>query len=170
MKTYQSTLLKLFILIGIIFTMQNCDVLNPDKEEDAKITDTLYVKFVNDANSVATVSYFSYQAMGKAGEATSTPSGSWSSNVLKKNQKIQPGGSVFFTLKIPNLHWARYHLGIIDDLGNEILLHEQNNFQEKNLPVTHWGGDDRTISTRITKDENTGTYSTSGYSDWAGID
>ncbi len=55
--------------------------------------------------------------MGKASEST-TPTGSWSANILKANQKIAPGGSVFFTLKIPNLHWARYHLGIIDENGN----------------------------------------------------
>ncbi len=76
----------------------------------------------------------------------------------------------FFTLKIPNLHFARYHLGIVDTSGNKILLHEQANYQEPNNPVTHWGADTRTISTTIRKSETTGNYYTSGYSDWAGID
>ncbi len=68
-------------------------------------------------------------------------------NVLPNNTTVVPGGSVFFTLKIPNLHFARYHLGIVDTSGNKILLHEQANYQEPNNPVTHWGADTRTIST-----------------------
>lgn len=172
MKIYNSlkkfNILILMILIGISFSFQNCDVLD-SKEEDETITDTLFVKFVNDVNSVATVNYFSYQTMGKASEST-TPTGDWSANVLSQNQTVPPGGSAYFTLKIPNLHWARYHLGIIDSSGNSILLHEQPNYQESNTPVTHWGGDTRTISTTVLKHETTGLYYLSGYSDWAGID
>ncbi len=67
----------------MLFTLQNCDVLNPEDEEDAKVTDTLFVKFVNDENSVASVYYFSYQAMGKAGDA-GTPSGDWSAKRFTK--------------------------------------------------------------------------------------
>lgn len=173
MKIFQqllsSKLLKLFVLIGLLFTLQNCDVLDTDDDDDAKVTDTLFVVFVNDVNSVAPVYYFSYQAMGKAGDA-GTPSGNWSNNVIPNNTTVAPGGSVSFTLKIPNTHFARYRLGIVDTLGNKILLHEQPNYQEPNTPVTHWGADTRTISTRIMKSETTGNYYTSGYSDWAGID
>ncbi len=163
-----SKLLLFLFLIGMTFSFQNCDVNNP-KEENKKVTDTLFVKFVNDPNSVATISYFSYQTMGKTSEST-TPTGNWSANILTSNQRVAPGGSTFFTLKIPNLHWARYHLGIIDKNGNEILLHNQTNYQEANTPVTHWGGDTRTISTTVKKNETTGMYYTSGYSNWVGID
>ena len=166
---FTSKLFMLLFLVAMLFSLQNCDVTDTDAEEDAKVTDTLFVKFENDEASVATVFYFSYQTMGKASEST-TPTGDWSANVLENNQLVVPAGSAYFTLKIPNLHWARYHLGIIDADGNEILLHEQANYQESNTPVTHWGADTRTISTKIIKNETTGTYHTSGYSDWAGID
>jgi len=173
MKYFQnslsSKLIKLFAVVGLLLAFQNCDVLETAEEEDTKITDTLFVKFVNDANSVASVNYFSYQKMGKASEST-TPDGDWSGNMITNNTIVAPGGYVFFTLKIPNLHWARYRLGVVDTLGNQILLHEQPNYQEANTPVTHWGADTRTISTTIYKSETTGNYYTSGYSDWAGID
>lgn len=157
----------LFVFVGVLFSLTSCDVNEPEEEET--VTDTLFVKFVNNANSVATVTYFSYQTMGKADESN-TPTGDWSGNVLANKQTIVPGGSAYFTLKIPNLHWARYHLGIDDGSGNEILLHEQSGFQEANVPVTHWGGDTRTISTKIMKNDMTDLYYTSGYSDWVGID
>ena len=158
----------LFLLVGTLFCLTSCDTA-VDPDEDEAVTDTLFVKFVNDANSVATITFFSYQTLGKASESTS-PTGDWSGNILSTNQKVAPGGSVFFTLKIPNLHWVRYHLGIDDSSGNQILLHEQDNYQESNLPVTHWGGDTRTISTKIMKHDVTGSYYSSGYSDWVGID
>ena len=104
------------------FSFQNYDVVNPDdKKDEEKVTDTLYVKFINCPSSVATVSYFSYQTMGVTNEST-TPTGNWSANILTANRRVLPGGSVFFTLKIPNPHWARYHLGIIDGNGNVILF------------------------------------------------
>ncbi len=160
----------LFLFVAILFSLTSCDSV-VDSDEEEKVTDTLFVKFVNNVNSdsVATVTYFSYQTMGKTNEST-TPTGDWSGNILANNQTIAPGGSAFFTLRIPNLHWARYHLGIDDGSGNEILLHEQSGFQETNLPVTHWGGDTRTISTKIMKSDTSNFYYTSGYSDWVGID
>ncbi len=166
---FNSKLVRFFAVLGLMFTLHNCDVLENTEDEDPQVTDTLFVKFTNGENSVASVYYFSYQQMGKADESA-TPTGDWSANVITNDAVVAPGGSVYFTLTIPNLHWARYHLGIVDTNGNKILLHEQANYQESNTPVTHWGADTRTISTTVLRLESTGQYYLSGYSDWAGID
>lgn len=153
------------VLLGFIFLIAACD-----KAVDEDEPETLYVKFINESESVATITSIMVQAMGEAGESTSTPIGDWSGNVIENNQTIAPGEFVFFTVEIPNLHWVRYRLGVDNGSGEEILLHEQTNYEESNLPITHWGGDERTVSTTVLKHETTGFYYTSGYSDWAGIE
>jgi len=160
---FKSSIILHLIFVGFLFSLSACD-----KAVEETKTETLYVKFVNDSASVATITSIMVQAMGKAGDA-GTPSGDWSGNVIEKNQTIAPGEFVFFTLEIPNLHWVRYRLGVDNGSGQELLLHEQSNYQEMNLPITHWGGDERTASTTVLKSLTTENYYTSGYSDWAGI-
>ena len=168
MKYYRSFLnleqFQLILFIILFFLLPACDTTDVNKEPE-----TLYVKFENDPSSVVTIISIEIQAMGKAGESTA-PSGDWSNNIISDNETIVPGQHLFFTLEIPNLHWVRYRLGIEDDSGQEILLYEQPNYQESNLPITHWGGDDRTVRVEIRKDENSGFYYIGGWMDSVGIE
>lgn len=111
-------------------------------------------------------------AMGDAGEANPTPSGEWSANILANGDTIAPGEFVFFTLEIPNLHWSQYRLGVLDETGNHIMLHEQPGYPGDAMAgsITHWGSDERSVSVTVIRDQDSGLITVSGYSDWAGID
>ena len=140
---------------------------------DSDKHDTLYVKFTNESTSAYTITNIQLQAMGKAGDSVATPSGVWSANILTDGKTIAPGAHEFFTLDIPNLHWSQYRLGVSDGSGGEIMLHEQEGYENEiifNPSITHWGSDERTVSVTIVSNPSTGVIYISGYSDFAGID
>jgi len=167
MKTRKEISLKkrvtsLLILLLLIITA--CDTT---ETKDAH--DSLYVKFINDSTSVTTITSIYVQPMGAASESK-TPQGDWSGNVLEANQTIAPGQSVNFTLPIPNLEWSRYRLGILNESGKEIMMDEQPNYPEGDLPITHWGSDERTVNVDIQKSYDGSIYVVRSWSECAGIE
>lgn len=155
------------LLSLVIPCFQGCDSLTDSDEEK---NDKLYIKFINEAASQYTITTIQLQPMGKAGEA-STPSGTWSDNILTNGKTIAPGAHEFFNLTIENMHWNQYRLGVDDGTGNEIMLHTQEGYDPLwELPITHWGSDERTVSVTVRYDETSGQITVSGYSDFAGIE
>ncbi len=154
------TKILLIALFLVSFTFSSCE-----KEE----ADTLYVKFINSSSSEFTI--YSIQLLPRGSAKTETETGNnWSTNILKNGQVIAPGGHEFFTLDIPEMEWSEYRVGVIAE-GNQVMLHEQAGFQNTyECPITHWGGDERTVEVIIAKDSETGIIYYSGYSDFAGID
>ncbi|MDA3860673.1 MAG: hypothetical protein PF445_05560 [Melioribacteraceae bacterium] len=158
--------ISLFMFIGILFSLTSCDVVDP--EEEITVPDSLYVQFNSDSSSVVTITSIMVLAMGEAPD--SNPTGDWSGDILADNQKIEAGQNTYFKLEIPNLHWVRYRLGVDDGSGIEIFLQDQPNYDGGDLPITHWGSDDRTVSVTIKKNPNNGEYYIGSWSDFAGID
>ena len=158
--------IQAILSVSLIFLI-GCDLLTNEKDEEQ---DTLYVKFTNDSSSTFTITNIQLQAMGKSGE-TAQPSGIWSDNILPAGTSLVPGSHTFFDLDIPNLHWSQYRLGVNDGQGNEIMLDEQQGYQDQGeLPITHWGSDERSVSITIIYDQATHLIQWSGWSDFAGID
>ncbi len=161
------TSINLIVLFSIFsIGLVSCDLLTNEKDEDP---DTLYVKFTNSTESAYTITNIQLQAMGKAGE-TAQPSGIWSDNILPAGTTLAPGEHTFFDLDIPNLHWSQYRLGVDDGQGNEIMMHEQQSYQQSELPITHWGSDDRSVSVTLVYNQYAQLIEWSGWSDFAGID
>lgn len=151
-----------FLFIGVF----GCE--SPTKVEEKP--DTLYVKFNNAAASHFTITTIQLQAMGVAGE-TAQPSGTWSENILTEGKKIAPGAHEFFTLPIPNLNWSEYRLGVDDGQGNEVMLHLQEGYAPSwQLPITHWGSDERTVEVTVVRNQENGLIIVTGWSDFSGID
>jgi len=159
MKTYLFTNLSLFLLAALVVTT-GCQK-DKNTEPIPEPHSTLYVKFV--------ISIRQMGAVQTTRSELSNSDNTWSENLLTGGKKLNPGEHTFFTLSIPNLHYAEYRLGVDPGDGTEILLHEQPNYVEYYAPITHWGGDDRTVSTTVWKQETTGNYYISGWSDFAGI-
>lgn len=161
---------KLIILLVFIAasmaTFTSCeDLFSTDEEKD-----TLYVKFENDPLSTYTITNIQIRSRGKV-DAENQPIGEWSSNLLGTGETLTPGAHTFFTLDIPSGEWAEYQLGVNNGNGTEIMLYNQPNYDGfTNLPITHWGGDDRTVSVLITFDDGTQTITVNGWSDWVGIE
>jgi hypothetical protein len=162
-----------FLLIFVVpaFFLISCDLLTNDDEKDTK-TDELYVKFNNDQGSLYRITNIQLMDMGKAGEE-STPSGTWSENILESGKSIAPGSHEFFTLNIENLHWCQYRLGVDPGNGTEVMLHLQDGYTLPDvgeLPITHWGSDERTVGVSVTFDETSNLIYVNGWSDFAGIE
>lgn len=161
----------ILLFLGIVSINAGCK--KTDKESIIVDTHkTLYVKFVNDYRSVVKITSISIMNMGdvitgKTGKGVAEDG--WSENLLSNGTKIVPGGYVFFTLNIPSGEYAEYRLGIETSDGTRILLHEQPNYQGSNPPITHWGGDDRTVSATIWQQETSLQYYIAGWSDFVGI-
>ncbi len=159
------TIMYMTGLMLLLFITWRCT--SPTDSEEA---DTLYVKFINEAQSGYIITNIQLQAMGKADEDPS-PSGVWSKNILQDTVAIAPGEHKFFTLNIPNLHWSQYRLGVSDGQGGTIMLHEQEGFTSAwVLPITHWGSDERTVSVHLAYDQTGNFIYVSGYTDMAGIE
>ena len=153
--------------LSLIF-ISSCD---DDKKSpvDNNNNGNFYVKFVNESNSVATISYISIQSLGPVIEGHN-PQGQWSSNFLKSGETIAPGQHKFFYLDIPNKHWYVCRLGVLDNNNNTFLLEEQEDYQENITPtITHWGGDTRTVGVTLNKN-SLGNIVIVGWSDWSGIE
>ncbi len=159
---------KLFFLFFALFFGLSAGFLSCENNDDNDKNESLYVKFINNADSEYTITRIEVQPMGIASESNE-PTGEWSENVLTGGETIAPGGHVFFTLPIPNLNWSRYRLGVDDGQGNEILLYEQEGYNEGNLPITHWGSDERTVTITIYLNSSTSIISISAWGDNAGI-
>ena len=163
MKRYKFLLTLIFVTFVLLLSA--CDTT-----ETEETNGSLYIKFINDSTSVVTITSLMTQPMGVAGEANSEPTGDWSGDQLKSDQKVAPGEHIFLTLKIRNTEWVRIRLGVDDGSGREILLHEQPNYQESDISITHWGSDERTFSIEISKNIGNGNYYVSGWMDMAGIE
>ncbi|QKG79477.1 hypothetical protein [Tenuifilum thalassicum] len=159
--------LKVLVIVGFLLPLfSSCDSLVNDETTN----DSLYVKFINDSASLYTITTIEIRNRG-AVDGSQEPIGTWSSNVLQAGQKLVPGESTYFTLKLPNGEWAEYRLGVDGGTGNEVMLYDQPNYNGfRDLPITHWGSDERTVSVAITYDETTNTISVTGWSDWSGIE
>ena len=158
----RSSLVAFLMLFA--FSFSGCEKTPKEEEEDG-----LYVKFMNETTSQYTITTIQIRPRGPVVEEQ-TPTNNWGQNLLTNGETIAPGDHVFFTLDIPSSHWSEYRLGVDDGNGNEIMLHTQENYSSYELPITHWGGDTRTVSVTIVTDQYSGQIITSGYSDWVGID
>lgn len=110
--------------------------------------------------------------MGRADSENSTPIGEWSSNILPDGKTLAPGEYEFFTLDIPTLHFSQYRLGVTDENGNHVMLHEQQGYTSDQMlgQITHWGSDERSVDVTVARDPSSNLITVSGYSDWAGIE
>jgi hypothetical protein len=160
--------IKLFVLLGLLLpALSSCD--DSSSKDDSK-NDSLYVKFTNESASLYTITTLETRNRG-AVDSGDEPSSTWSDNILQGGQRLAPGESIFFTLKLPSGEWAEYRLGVDDGTGREVMLYDQPNYDGfRDLPITHWGSDERTVSVTITYDEATRTISVTGWSDWSGIE
>lgn len=166
-KNKREFFLSVLILFFAFMLFSGCEDSSTDPDESAP--KLLKVKFENDSSSEYTITKLLVQPMGKSQESND-PVGEWSSNVLPEGTRLAPGQYVTFNLEIPNLHWSRYRIGVDDGNGNEIMLHEQNNYQESDLPITHWGSDERTVGVTVIHHDASGLVIVTGWSDFAGID
>lgn len=173
MKTHQF-LVSSGISLLMLATIAIASGCKEDKktEPDPDTHGSLFVKFLNDTRSVVSISFISVRQMGAvptSSQALINNDNIWSDNLLTAGKKLTPGEYTFFPLSIPNLHYAEYRLGIDPGNGTEILLHNQPNYVEDYPPITHRGGDDRTVSATVWQNETSGNYYISGWSDFAGI-
>jgi len=156
------------LIVLLLLTMGFTSCKEDDIEDLEK--DTLYVKFENDSSSEFTITGIQLLLMGVAGEMNE-PDGEFGENILEDGATIIPGGHTFFTLDIPNLHYAYYRLTVDDGTGTQILLHSQSEYTNTyDGPITHWGSDERTVSVTVKRDQISGVIWVQGWSDWAGID
>lgn len=163
MKAKLFPFLSIFLLL---FTITSCDKVT---DEDP-VNDTLYVKFLNEASSDYTITSIETRSRG----LTSTedqPIGEWGANLLTGGLTLAPGESTFFTLSIPNLHWSEYRIYVVDGTGTNVLVGYNDNVGvDSELPITHWGSDDRTVSVTVKYNASYDVIYISGWSDFAGID
>ena len=150
--------------------MLSCTLLsgNPASESSADLT----VKFENSPGSTFPIVSIELMAMGPAGTETPEPSGIWGENLLSDNDSIAPGDYRMFTLKIPNLHYCQYRLGVLDENGTRVAIDDQDTGASISYTgiITHWGSDERTVSATVVRDTDCDCIVQSGYSDFAGID
>lgn len=164
LKSFSKLTLLFFVLsIG----MPGCST--QDSNDDDSSSD-LYVKFINDNDANITITSIELQAMGDARDSIPTPGGVWSENVLEDGAEIEADSAKYFHADIPNMHWSKYRLAVRDSNGTTINLHEQVGYNEFELPITHWGSDERTVSVRLVQDPSSGFIRASGYMEHAGID
>ena len=153
----------IIIILFLFVALVSCD---EDEEND-----TLYVKFENSAESEYTITGIRLLYMGKDNGVYETPVGEFGPNILEEGATIAPGEYLFFTLDIPNLHYAYYKLTVDDGQGNNVELYNWvNDDTLYDGTITHWGGDDRTVSVTIVWNESIEQIVITGWSDWVGID
>lgn len=84
---------------------------------------------------------------------------------------MAPGESTFFTLPTPNTHWNEYRIYVDDGTGTTVLVGYNDNVGVgSELPITHWGGDDRTVSVLVKYNASYDVIYISGWGDFVGID
>lgn len=152
-------LFKLFIVLPLFTIFFGCD------EEEEK-EDTLYVNFVNLAESEFTITGIRLLNMGEAG-VHEEPVGEFGPNILKNGETIPPGGNKFFTLEIPNLHYAYYRLTVDNGDGAQIYLFDQEGYEATwDGPITHWASDKRQVEVKLGIDEFSGLIVVKSWADW----
>ena len=156
----------LFLSSIVFIAFNGCNLLDSN---DEKKEDRLYVKFYNDSTSEYTITSIELQAMGVAGEAEQ-PSGEWSANVLSDGTEIEPGSFTYFYADIPGQHWSKYRISVKDSSGSITALHEQNGYTETELPITHWGSDERTVSITVVRSVFSNLIDVTQWMEWAGIE
>jgi len=161
----KSLIYSALIALGVMF-FSSCD----DVDDEDIVESNLQVKFINEASSVVTIVSIELLPMGKAGKKNDPLTENWSANILPAGTKIAPGAHAMFNLKIPNLEWSKYQIGVEDGDGNTIRLHEQAVPVTDELPITHWGSDDRTVSVLVSFNSQTQCYYIQGWIDFAGIE
>lgn len=157
-----TTAIFLLILTLILFS---CDSSTASGGDDGG---RLYVKFQNNESSTYSINTLIVQPMGRTNEST-TPQGDWSNNVLPSGTILAPGEFVKFYLDIPNLDWSRYRLGVLGANGNTIMLHEQAGWNDTDPSITHWGGDERTVTPTVKDSYNSNLIVITGWSEYAGM-
>lgn len=165
MRTNLFKTLSFLLLLLMVFAA--CDEVKDslDDTQDEK----LYVRFTNDAESEYTISSIHILNMGVAG-TLETPTGEFSKNILGDGVTIAPGEHVFFYLDIPNSNYAYCRLGIIDDQGNQIMMHDQVDYTATyEGTFTHWGSHERDVEATIGQSEFYPYIYVKGWSEWAGI-
>lgn len=165
--------MKNILLISFLvlsFVLISCDEdkpTNPDDDNAGK----LYVKFVNEADSEYDISVIQIRALG-AVTAGENPSGDWSENFLKNGAVIKPGEFKFFYMDIPNMHWSKARIGVYNQQGNTVMLHEQAGF-DPSFPITnitHWAGNTRTVRASVKYNSIDQLIAIQSWSDWTGIE
>ena len=159
----------LLLLAGAL--VAGCDS-STGPEENGGTAERLYVKFENSGASAFPITEVQLMPMGPAGSAPDEPSGEWGENVLPADTRLAPGEHIFLTLPIPNLHWSQYRLGVVDEEGNQLMLHRQPGYSEDAMlgSITHWGSHERTVEVTVARDQSSGLIVISGWSDFAGIE
>ncbi len=163
---------KLFIYVLALFFISSfgaCTEDDTEKLEDELAEESLYVQFKNSTESTVSISSIELRARGVV-DGSDTPS-EWTTNILTDGKLIAAGESVFITLSIPNTHWAEYRLGVTNGDGVQTMLYDQaegNGMGE--LPITHWGSDDRSVSVTVKYNASTEVYYITSWTDFAGID
>ena len=72
---------------------------------------------------------------------------------------------------MPKHYWAQYRLKVDDGTGTEVELTYQGWESDPNdLPITYWGGDDRTVQVAISYNTTEDIILISMYSDFVGLD
>ena len=161
----KSVLKSLFIILVLSIAISSCD-----EDSDNLEKDTLYVKFENNNSSEYAIIGIQLLQMGNAG-TLDEPIGAFGVNIIEDGVTIIPGGHAFFTLDISNLHYAYYRLTVDNGTGTNIFLHDQTNYEDSyDGTITHWGGDDRTVSVTIKTNENLDLIYIQSWSDMVGID
>ena len=161
----KTKLFSLVALILIFFTFSSCDKTTEGDDAD----NALRVQFFNDASSEYTITTIEIRSRGLTQEVNQ-PIGEWGSNLLTGGLTLAPGESTFFTLPIPNLHWSEYRIGV-DNGGTTVMVEYNENVSVgSELPITHWGSDDRTVSVLVKYNATYDVIYISGWSDFAGID
>lgn len=139
---------------------------------------SLYVKFCNTPGSSYTIT--SIELKKREDLSVDTKSAdlgsikvkeSWSDNILPAGVRIAPGKHVFFTIEMPKHYWVQYRIKVDDGAGKEVELTYQGRESDPNdLPITYWGGDDRTVQVSITYNSSEGRIWINSYSDFVGLD
>ena len=161
------------VITGCCFLLSiiSCDLFT-DSNPSSGANGTLRVKFENESGSEFTIFSIQLMAMGEAGATTPSPSGTWGENVLADGTTLAPGEHTFFTVDIPNLHWSKYRLGVLDENDAQVYVDEPQDTTVMWFTgsITHWGSDERTVSATVMRDSDCDCIVQSGYSDFAGID
>jgi hypothetical protein len=175
----KNKLLFLSILI-CTFVFVSCDDLfsDDDDDNDNSSSGTLYVKFCNPPESSYTITAIELKSRGNVvGTKSSVIGGTinltsdWGSNILPAGIRLAPGKHVFFNLNLPSGQWAQYRVRVDDGNGNSAMIDYQGFSDSKtDLPITHWGGSDRTVKSYISYLENEDRIWINGQSDWVGIE
>jgi hypothetical protein len=159
--------IAIFPVLFAFLLLSSCeDLLNKD---DNTTKSSLNVKFKNSTSSTYTITTIQTRNRGKV-QVNTTPTDSWGNNLLAAGQTLAPGAHFLFTLDISAGEWVEYRLGVDNGQGVTVMLYDQPGYDGfTNLPITHWGSDDRSVEVTITYNHDSNTINVTGWSDYAGI-